>query len=421
MRTTCCLAEWMPPARMRVFTGVVRPAARAPAPRVDARVQRRDQPASRFVAADDRRQQRATRPAPRRCWRRCRRRRARSRSSRTRGSAPAPRATRARRGRRRTRRRRRRRSTATAPAAQRVDQREDVRRIHPTASIKLLRIASGLAQRGRRHRCLVRAVPGAHQDRARAGGVPRRTSSRRSPTINERADRAPGRGRPARSCPAPACGSGILPISGSDRVGMVRTVVVAIDARARPAPGCASMCRARSARNGSSMIPRPMPDWLVTTTVTKPARLSRRIASDGQGKELEQHRAIEIAALLDERAVAIEEDGRTAHSSSCGTRPQSTAACTRAGSSRSCSDDRWGTHEAYRDGTSTRGSATRRRAGRAPAARSPARWSDRTGHHRHAGGRGQVHGAGVVRHARAAQRQHAGQHVERRRAGRSIT
>ena len=50
MRTTCCLAEWMPPARMRVLTGVV--ARRRPhhVRAVDARVQRGQQPRGRLVA-----------------------------------------------------------------------------------------------------------------------------------------------------------------------------------------------------------------------------------------------------------------------------------------------------------------------------------------------------------------------------------
>ena len=59
------------------------------------------------------------------------------------------------------------------PAPQRVDQREELRRIHPTASIKLLRIASARSAVGRRVG-LVRAVAGAHEDRARARRPPAR-------------------------------------------------------------------------------------------------------------------------------------------------------------------------------------------------------------------------------------------------------
>ena len=69
-------------------------------------------------------------------------------------------------------------------------------------------------------------------------------------------------------------------------------------------------CRAcASATNASSKMPRAMPAWLVTTTTAKPARLSRRIASTVYGKEREPLEPIEVADLLDERAVAIEEDG----------------------------------------------------------------------------------------------------------------
>ena len=60
MRTTCCLAEWMPPARMRVLTGVLR-AGRAHDDRADrrARCKRRQQPPARLVAADHADQRRA--------------------------------------------------------------------------------------------------------------------------------------------------------------------------------------------------------------------------------------------------------------------------------------------------------------------------------------------------------------------------
>ena len=56
------------------------------------------------------------------------------------------------------------------------------------------------------------------------------------------------------------------------------------------------------------MMPRPIADWLVMTTVAKPARFSSRSASAVHGNSVEQLEAIEVAALLDERAVAIEKD-----------------------------------------------------------------------------------------------------------------
>ena len=68
-----------------------------------------------------------------------------------------------------------------------------------------------------------------------------------------------------------------------------------------------------SCRNGSSMMPRAIADWFVMTTIAKPARLSSRSASAGPGKHREQLEAIEIAALLDERAVAIQKHRRPAH------------------------------------------------------------------------------------------------------------
>ena len=70
------------------------------------------------------------------------------------------------------------------------------------------------------------------------------------------------------------------------------------------------MWRCTSSTTASVKNPRAMPDWLVTMTTRSPARLSARIASMRPGIQLDAFGPIEIADFLDERAVAIEEDGR---------------------------------------------------------------------------------------------------------------
>ena len=79
MRTTCCFAEWTPPARIRVLTGVRYSRRAHDARAIDAAVKAR-----RAAAALRRRRRRCRRGrrgrrAPRHCSRRCRRRRRRSR------------------------------------------------------------------------------------------------------------------------------------------------------------------------------------------------------------------------------------------------------------------------------------------------------------------------------------------------------
>ena len=99
-RTTCCLAEWTPPARIRVLVGVVRPRWRDDVADVDPLAHRLEQPPARLVLAGDADGDRAATERGDVVRGVARRRPARFRSSRIRGSAPALRATRARSGRR---------------------------------------------------------------------------------------------------------------------------------------------------------------------------------------------------------------------------------------------------------------------------------------------------------------------------------
>ena len=59
MRTICCFAEWMPPARMRVFTGVRYSRARTMKRAIDAAVKAREQAARFGIRADHAHQARA--------------------------------------------------------------------------------------------------------------------------------------------------------------------------------------------------------------------------------------------------------------------------------------------------------------------------------------------------------------------------
>jgi hypothetical protein len=70
---------------------------------------------------------------------------------------------------------------------------------------------------------------------------------------------------------------------------------------------------------------------LVTTTTAKPAAIEQPDGVGGPGKDLDQLEAIDEAALLAQRAVAVEEHGRTAAHAGC-LMASATAACTRAGS-----------------------------------------------------------------------------------------
>ena len=74
-------------------------------------------------------------------------------------------------------------------------------------------------------------------------------------------------------------------------VGMVRTIVIRVDARAP----CGEQCRhvlVHRVHMASSKNPRATPDWFVTMTTRKPARLRARMASIDPGVELDALRAI---------------------------------------------------------------------------------------------------------------------------------
>ena len=59
------------------------------------------------------------------------------------------------------------------------------------------------------------------------------------------------------------------------------------------------------------IMPRPMADWLVTRTRTKPARRSRSRASAAPGSSRTMSRVGKVMDVLDQGAVAVEEDGRS--------------------------------------------------------------------------------------------------------------
>ena len=227
----------------------------------------------------------------------------------------------------------------------------ELRRIHPAASIKLLRIASARTPGGaatrlrlRRGRC----VPAPRACRPR-GRTPTSSHGRRPSPIAP--DRDPSRGRPARSAPDRACG--ICRSGGTARPSPPGSAGRSSSGRCSPPDEAsrASSARWTSCRNDSSMIPRAIADWLVMTTVAIPARFSSRSASPVHGNTVEQIEPIEIATLLDDRAVTIEKDSRSysfglTHRSSHA-RSQARARAT----APSCIDDRSDTHAAYRDGT----------------------------------------------------------------------
>ena len=70
------------------------------------------------------------------------------------------------------------------------------------------------------------------------------------------------------------------------------------------------MWRCVSSTIASLKKPRAMPDWFVTMTTRRPARLSARMASTVHGKERDPVGPVEIADVLDQRAVAIEKHRR---------------------------------------------------------------------------------------------------------------
>ena len=65
-------------------------------------------------------------------------------------------------------------------------------------------------------------------------------------------------------------------------------------------------CMALTAAMSNS--PRPMPDWLVATTVCQPAWLSARSRSSAPGTGTIRRGLDEVVAVLVDRAVAVEDD-----------------------------------------------------------------------------------------------------------------
>jgi hypothetical protein len=144
------------------------------------------------------------------------------------------------------------------PAPQRADKGEELRRIHPTASIRLLRIASGSRRPGGAS-LPPELCPDSHEHRPHAGGVPARHVDR--PVAHHERPRQiepkirGGLLDHSRPRLAAAAHHAVL---GQRRVGMMRTEVVAIDARTRLRRGADRTRRARSAGTARSMIPRPI-------------------------------------------------------------------------------------------------------------------------------------------------------------------
>ena len=81
------------------------------------------------------------------------------------------------------------------------------------------------------------------------------------------------------------------------------------------------------------MIPRPMADWFVTTTVAKAGAVQQPDRVRRPRDRVEQLEPIEVSALFDERAVAIEEH-RGPHQRAAPVISVSTAVYTRSGEMR---------------------------------------------------------------------------------------
>ena len=214
----------------------------------------------------------------------------------------------------------------------------------------------GCAPRRRRTRC----APGCRARRPRAP-APRRASGRRRRTS------APDRGRDSRDRPVDKPRARLAAIAALARTARPCRPDGADNSNTRrcarrPPRGIAAMCRCTSSTNASVKNPRATPDWLVTTTTARPARLSARMASTVHGKNVDALGAIEIADVFDHRAVAVEKDGAPARASVVGCVTASAASREHAGRRcRACTRDRAGTRAACRAGTRPGGHTVTRR------------------------------------------------------------
>ena len=172
---------------------------------------------------------------------------------------------------------------------QRVYDREELRRIHPTASIRLLRIASALHSVWRVHLL----GPGPHEKTSRASGPPTRHIE---PAIAHHHGRRwievhlPTRllNHPWRRLAAAA----LLPVAIDLRFGKVGTVVIAVDAGTGALEPAIDLAMNGFWTKSSSMMPRPTAAWFVMTTVANPARLISRNASTVHGNSVSLSRRL---------------------------------------------------------------------------------------------------------------------------------
>ena len=164
------------------------------------------------------------------------------------------------------------------------------------------------------------------------------------------------------------------------------------------------------------MMPRPMPALVGDDHGGEAGAVEQADGVARKGVQLEQIEPIEVATLLDDRAVAIEKHRR----------PRQASTLRRGLSAASTSSAARCRHAAVIDRALTKhtGAAPDRSAdhlGRAPRRASAARVAcssvgPNSATTASAGRGGQVHGAGIVRHAGARQAQHRRQHLQRRGA-----
>ena len=154
-----------------------------------------------------------------------------------------------------------------------------------------------------RRRSSARGAAAAHQVRLAAGGLRRlQVAQRVADHRHLRAGRRRSAGRSPAPCRAAACGSRSCPRACAGRRTPRRC--------ARPAPAALCiMCACTAFSAAMSIMPRPMPDWLVATTACQPAWFSRAIASSAPGIGYPFLGRLDVVvAVLVEDAVAVEDD-----------------------------------------------------------------------------------------------------------------
>ena len=136
------------------------------------------------------------------------------------------------------------------------------------------------------------ALPPRQSSRASA------TSSHRSPTVNERRGSIPSSRDGAVDQPSPGLAAvADARVLGHLAVGMVRTIVIRVDVCAAPREQ-PSMCACTACTTDSVKNPRATPDWFVTITMRRPARLSARMRVDAVRDTARPARADRDSRLL---------------------------------------------------------------------------------------------------------------------------